>query len=62
MKRIKVNTTWEEDEEERRVFFHNLSYSERLQYFFKLRSMTNFHKKSYSKERVFKIYHAHNAV
>jgi hypothetical protein len=34
MKRFKLNTTWEEDEEERRQFFSKLSYSERLRYFY----------------------------
>jgi len=60
MKRLKINTTFEKDEEERRLFFSVLSYSERLRYYFKLRNMTNFHKPI--KGRVFKIYHSHNAV
>lgn len=62
MKRIKVNTTWEEDEEERRQVFAGLSYSERLRYYFKLREMTKFHKNTYPKEKIFKIYHSHEAV
>jgi hypothetical protein len=62
MKRIKFNTSWEEDEEERIQFFASLSYGERLWYYFKLRDMTNFHKQSYPKERIFKIYHSHDAV
>jgi len=37
MKRIKVNTTWEEDAEERREFFAALSHSERLRLFSKLK-------------------------
>jgi len=60
--RIKVNTSWEEDAEERRLFFLNLSYAERLRYFFKLRALTNFHKQAYPKTRVFKVYRSHNAV
>ena len=35
--RIKINTTWEEDEAERREFFAGLSYSERLKNFIKAR-------------------------
>ena len=62
MKRIKVNTTFEEDEEQRKLFYSNLSYSERLRYYFKLRDMTNFHHKNLVKGKVFKIYHSHNAV
>jgi hypothetical protein len=61
MKRFKVNTTFEEDEEERRIFFAGLSYSERLRYFFKLRNK-NFHKQAVKGERMFKIYHSHDAV
>ena len=30
--RIKVNTTWEEDEEERRKYFDALPYQERVRY------------------------------
>ncbi|MES2429206.1 MAG: hypothetical protein V4560_19645 [Bacteroidota bacterium] len=62
MKRFKINTTWEEDEQERLQFFAGLSYSERLRYFFKLRAMTNFHKKVYPKGKIFKIYHSHNVA
>jgi len=62
MKRFKVNTTFEEDEEEQRAFFANLSYSERLRYYFKLRNMTNFHKDSYPKGKIFKIYRSHDGV
>lgn len=61
MKRIKINTTWEEDNEERLQFFANLSYSERLRYYFRLRNMTTFNRQQYPKGRIFKIYHAHNA-
>ena len=62
MKRIKFNTTWKEDEEERQQFFASLSYSERLKYYFKLRDMADFHKLSYPKGKIFKIYHSHDAV
>jgi hypothetical protein len=62
MKRIKFNTTWEEDEEERRQFFAGLSYGERLRYYFKLRDMVNFHRRSYPKGKIFKIYHSHDAI
>ena len=62
MRRFKINTTWEEDEEERRQFFAGLSYSERLRYFFKLRNMTSFHKEEYPKGKVFRIYHSHNVA
>ena len=61
MKRIKFNTTWEEDEKERVQFFAGLSYSERLRYYFKLRDMVNFHRQSYPKGKIFKIYHSHDA-
>jgi hypothetical protein len=59
MKRIKVNTTWEEDEEERRAFFAGLSYSERLRYFFRLRNLVSFDKTVYPKGRIFKVYRSH---
>lgn len=59
MKRIKVNTTWEEDEEARRKFFAGLSYGERLRYYFKLRDMTNFHQTQLPKEKIFRVYHSH---
>jgi hypothetical protein len=62
MKRIKVNTTWEEDAEERRSFFAKLSYSERLRYYFKLRDMTNFHDHTSSKIKIFKVYRSQDAV
>ena len=62
MKRIKVNTSWEEDAEERQQFFLDLSYSERLQYFFKLKNKFNFHKQPYPKEKVFIISHSYDAV
>jgi len=62
MKRIRVNTTFEEDEEQRNQFYSSLSYSERLRHYFKLRDMTNFHNKNILKGKVFKIYHSHNAV
>jgi hypothetical protein len=62
MKRIKFNTTWEEDEEERHKFFAGLSYSERLQHYFKLRNMVNFNRQLIEKGKIFKIYHSHDAV
>ena len=62
MKRFKINTTWEEDEEERRHFFASLSYSERLRYYFKLRNMTDFHRHTYPKGKIFKIYRSHDAI
>jgi len=40
--RIRFNTTWEEDEEERRQFFASLSYGELLKYFVKARKRFNF--------------------
>jgi hypothetical protein len=43
LKRIKINTTFEQDEEERRQFFAKLSYSERLKYFLEARKLTDFH-------------------
>ena len=43
-KRIKINTSFEEDEEERRQFFAKLSYAERLRYYLKSRHLVNFHK------------------
>jgi hypothetical protein len=60
MKRIKINTTWEEDEEERLQFFAALSYSERLRYCFELRKKYNFNKEPVEKVRVFKIWHFEN--
>lgn len=62
MKRIKINTTFEEDEEEQRKFFSTLSYGERLRYYFKLRNLTQFHKDKYPKGKIFKIYYSHDAV
>jgi len=62
MKRIKINTTWEDDEKERRQFFAALSYSERLRYCFQLRNKFNFNKPREEKKRVFKIYHSYDAV
>ena len=59
MKRIKFNTTFEEDEDERIRFFASLSYSERLRYYFKLREMIKFHNRTLEKGRIFKIYHSH---
>jgi hypothetical protein len=44
MRRIKFNTTWEEDEEERWQFFAGLSYGERLIYFIEGRKKINFHR------------------
>jgi hypothetical protein len=62
MRRIKFNTTWEEDEEERRQFFAGLSYSERLRYCFKLRHKYNFNKQTSEKGRIFKIYHSYDGI
>ncbi len=36
MKYIRFNTTWEEDQKERALYFAKLSYSEKLQYFLKV--------------------------
>ena len=44
MRRIKFNTTFEQDEEERNQFFASLSYSERLKYYLRARKFSNFHK------------------
>jgi hypothetical protein len=60
--KIKFNTTWEEDEEERMNFFLNLSYSERLKHLFKLRKKFNFHDKPAEKGKIFKIYHSYDAI
>jgi len=62
MKRFKVNTTFEENENVRRQFFADLSYIERLRYYFKLRNMTGFQEKNTSKVNFFKVYYSHNAV
>jgi hypothetical protein len=62
MKRIKINTTFEQDEEERRQFFLGLSYSERLRYYFKLRGMLKFHKVDYPKGKIFKIYTSQDGI
>jgi len=43
MKRVKFNTTWEEDEEERRQFFASLSYGQRLRYLIEAPKKFNFH-------------------
>jgi len=51
MKRIKVNTTWQEDDDARRKFFAGLSYGERLRYYFELREMTNFHQPQLPKKK-----------
>jgi hypothetical protein len=59
MKTLKVNTTFEQDEEDRRKFFAGLSYSERLRYYFKLRNTTHFHKNDYPKGKILKVYHSH---
>jgi hypothetical protein len=56
MKRFKINTTWEDDKEEIRQFFADLSYSERLRYFFKLRNKFNFSNEVYPKGKIFKIH------
>lgn len=61
MKRFKLNTTWEEDEKERREFFAHLSYSERLVYFFKLKDKYRFDKQEYPKGKIFKIHHLSDA-
>jgi hypothetical protein len=55
MKRLRVNTSWEEDAEEKRLFFSNLSYSERLRYYFKLRNIVNFNKVLYPKGKILKV-------
>jgi hypothetical protein len=62
MKRFKINSTWEEDEEERRIFFSSLSYSDRLKYFFKLRRKYNFNRESYSPVKIFKIHSVSNGI
>jgi hypothetical protein len=62
MKRIKFNTTWEEDAEEQKQFFSGLTYSERLKYCFKLRHKYNFNKQFLEKGRIFKIYHSYDGV
>jgi len=62
MKRIKLNTTREEDAEERMQFFADLSYSERLRYGFKLRHKYNFNQKPVEKVRVFKIFHSYDDI
>ena len=49
MKRIKINTTFEQDEEERRQFFASKSYSERLKYFLKARKLINFHNPAFER-------------
>lgn len=46
MNRIKINATFEEDEEERRQFFLGLSYSERLKYYIKTSNILKFHPQS----------------
>lgn len=61
MRRIKVNTSWEEDEAEKQRFFSALSYSERLRYYFKLRSAINFQKGPILKGKIFKVSHSYNA-
>jgi hypothetical protein len=61
-KRIKINTSFEDDEIERRDFFINLSYSDRLRYYFKLRNMVNFDKQPLEKGRIFKIFHSYDAI
>jgi hypothetical protein len=58
MKRIKINTTFEEGEEERRRFFAALSYSERLRYFFEQRNKYYLDNPVSEKKRIFKIYHS----
>jgi len=42
--RFKINTSWEDDEEERRLFFASLSYKQRLKHLLDTRKMINFHK------------------
>jgi hypothetical protein len=44
MRRIRFNTTFEQDEEERRMFFASLNYPERLKYYLKARKFSNFYK------------------
>jgi hypothetical protein len=62
MKRIKVNTTWEEDEEEQLRFYASLSYGQRLRYLFKLRETTNSNKGTYPGGKIFKVYRSHDAI
>lgn len=62
LKRIKINTTWEEDAEEIRRFFAALSYSERLRYFFLLRKKFNFNNQPLEKGKIFKIYHSYDGI
>jgi len=62
MKRIKVNTIWEEDEEEQLKFFASLSYSERLRLLFKLRNATNPQNPNPSKGKIFKVYRSHDEL
>ena len=61
MKPLKVNTTWEADEQARIEFFANLSYSERLQYYFKLRDLIKFDRTEYPKGKILKISHPNYA-
>ncbi|WP_345100928.1 hypothetical protein [Mucilaginibacter panaciglaebae] len=62
MKRFKINTTWEEDEKERREFFEGLSFSERLRCFYKLKEKFSFDKQVYPKGKIFKIHHLTDAI
>jgi hypothetical protein len=41
--RIKFNSSWEEDEEEKRQYFAALSYSERLKFYLRSRKVIRFH-------------------
>ena len=49
--RIRFNTTWQEDEEERRQFYSSLTYGELLKVFVRSRKLFNFHpdKKRYDR-------------
>ena len=62
MKRLKVNTTWAEDEEERVKFYANLSYKERMRYFLQLRSFTYTPEKAEGYKRTLKIYRSNDAI
>jgi hypothetical protein len=62
MKRIKVNTTWEEDEEEQIRFFAGLSYGEHLRLLFKLREASNSEKQPAPQRRTFKVCRSHDTI
>ena len=54
--RIKFNTTWEEDAEERRLFYAGISYGQRLKYLIAARKKFNFHGRSSSKRFDLRLY------